>query len=303
MEPNQGSLRYGLHIDEKANQLSKNTSYFDSDITFVICDNAANTHICNDKCMFISISDSYVGNTVVTIGGKNSVPSGIGIVKWKWKDDSGNSQEFHIPGVLYCPSSPVNVLSVTEFDSFLGDDHGTGIYTKRSHSHFYWSKNTFSWTFPHSSSNLPELPINEGTSSFSWWTNAFLRKVDDSICHHCYCTSKQLEELFDKRKANKPQPIHLDPIIYSNENMIYKNSGKNSMVKVIFSDTNHQGVLKYLIRFPDGGQKRVPREFLSRPFIPDITDLPTTTLKYRSMADLLRQRNSKDCKSNPAFSA
>ena len=86
------------NIDEKMSQLSKNTIYFDS--------------------------------------GKSSTPLGIGRIKWKWKDDSRRVHKFLISNVLYFPSSPVNILSIMEFTSFLNDDHGTGIDTKCLHSCF-----------------------------------------------------------------------------------------------------------------------------------------------------------------------
>ena len=52
------------------------------DTIFAICDNAANTHIYNDKRMFTNLSASYSNNTVATIGSKNSTPLDTGTVKW-----------------------------------------------------------------------------------------------------------------------------------------------------------------------------------------------------------------------------
>jgi hypothetical protein len=40
------------NLDEKLNNMTENSVFFDTDKTFVICDNSANTHICNDKSKF-----------------------------------------------------------------------------------------------------------------------------------------------------------------------------------------------------------------------------------------------------------
>jgi hypothetical protein len=68
------------NIDEKVKNLSEKSVYFDTDTSFVICDNSANTHICNTKHMFSELHELETPNTVATIGGKNSRPSGIGTV-------------------------------------------------------------------------------------------------------------------------------------------------------------------------------------------------------------------------------
>jgi hypothetical protein len=196
------------NIDQKMKQISENTMYFDTDTTFIICDNSSNVHICNDKRMFQDLKDVTSPNVVATIGGKNSSPSGVGTVKWTWKDDDGKDHTFIFENVLYFPNSPVNVLSVTSLADFLNDDEGTGIDTKRKYSRFYWDHGKHQRTFHHSDSNLP--PINQGTSSFSWFTRAFARKLNDQIHGHCCCTNKHLEKLADdKDMTTRIQPYFL----------------------------------------------------------------------------------------------
>ena len=55
-------------------------------------------------------------------------------------------------------------MSVTELSKQFNDEEVTGIDTKMNHSHFYWKNNQFSQKIHHSSSNIPELAINEGTN-------------------------------------------------------------------------------------------------------------------------------------------
>ena len=154
-----------FNVDEKVKQCANN-SIFDTDANFVVCDNSANMHICNNRDMFLSFRPISNG-MVATIGGKLNRPSGIGTVKWTWKDDSGVPHTQELKDTLYFPKSPINIMSVTELARQLNDKEGTGIDTKMLHSRFYWDHSKFSRTIHHSGSNLPKLAINEGNVLFS----------------------------------------------------------------------------------------------------------------------------------------
>lgn len=117
------------NLDKKPSKIDQASVYFDSDTNFVICNNSANVHVCNDKRMFMNLWDIKQPQVVATIGGKNSKPTGIGSVKWTWNDDEGASHTY-IMNVLYFPSSPVDILSISEFANQLKDDEGTGIDSK-----------------------------------------------------------------------------------------------------------------------------------------------------------------------------
>ena len=84
---------------------------------------------------------SSTNQGVATIGGKGHQPSGIGTVRWTWRDDIGKLHEFLIEDVLFSPQSPINILSVTCFARQLKDLAGTGIDTKQLQSRFYWDSN------------------------------------------------------------------------------------------------------------------------------------------------------------------
>ena len=102
---------------------------FNTDATFVVCDNSANTHICNNKSMFTEFKEKNKG-IVATIGVKLNRPEGIGTVKWKWKDDNGVMHKELLDQVLYSPQSPIIIMSVTEFSRQLDDEEGTSIDMK-----------------------------------------------------------------------------------------------------------------------------------------------------------------------------
>ena len=148
-----------LNIDERSAHAGSG-SHFDTDSSEILVDNSANVHICNDKKMCVGKLRSCSNAHVCTIGGKNNSPSGLGTVKWTWKNDDGEAHTFEVTNVLYFTESSINILGVTAFANQFDDDTGTGCDTKRYTSRFYWSGNKFSRTIVHPASNLPELSVN-----------------------------------------------------------------------------------------------------------------------------------------------
>ena len=140
-----------LNIDQRTNERS--TFSFDLDSSSVVVDNSANVHDFNKREPFVGKLILVRGHKVATIGWRGHAPSGVGTVKWSWKDDDGTTHEYLIPNVLYFPQFPVNILSVTEFAKQLDNEQGTGIDTKHLRSRFYWNKNKYSLTICHPESN------------------------------------------------------------------------------------------------------------------------------------------------------
>ena len=107
------------------------------------------------------------------------------MVKWTWKDDGGAVHTEQLKNKLYFPKYPINIMSVTELAKQFNDEEGPIIDTKMNHSLFYWKNNKISRKIHHSSSNIPELAINEGNTLFTWFTAKFSRKIDDNINATC----------------------------------------------------------------------------------------------------------------------
>ena len=110
------ALTSAYNVDDKVKQ-SNGTSIFDTKARFVVCDNSANTHICNYRDMFITFNATIAG-LVATIGGKLNQPVGIGTVKWTWKDDGGAVHTEQLKNTLYFPKSSINIMSVTELTKY-----------------------------------------------------------------------------------------------------------------------------------------------------------------------------------------
>ena len=97
---------------------------------------------------------------------------------------------------------------------------GTGIDTKASSSRFYWDNDKFSHTFDHSTSNLPELPINPGTGAFAWFIRKFKRQCNETIDDFCCLTCDHVHSLSDQAEKGQ-QSEFLESIIYPEEKMIF----------------------------------------------------------------------------------
>ena len=216
---------------------------FDTDASNIICNNSVNVHICNDKSMFVGPICPTDKHYVATIGGTKNAATGMGTVCWRWKDDAGRQHTTNVNDVLLFPQSPVNILSITAFAAQFNDDERTGIDTKRSKSRFYWKHNQFQRTIYHPTSNLPELPINEGFTLAS----LFSKMVGTKVClakQHCHCHNVHLipddnEPHLDNRGPAPPLELS-DEMFHVGETLLYLNAGQTAYVQVekIYLDDN-----------------------------------------------------------------
>ena len=90
------------------------------------------------------------------------------------------------------------------------------------------------------------MPVNEGASSFAWFTTVCAKKVNDNIQCTCCLTNKHLDKISDKDKTSLVESF-LDSVIHENDMMLYKNQGNNAMIRVHSCELNQNGVLEYLI--------------------------------------------------------
>ena len=90
-----------LNIDDRVNNLERDLATWDTDSSSMVCDNSANVHICNNRSMFVGDLSSVSNHKVATIGGKGHQPSGIGTVRWSWRDDKGKLHEYDVENVLF----------------------------------------------------------------------------------------------------------------------------------------------------------------------------------------------------------
>ncbi len=179
-----------------------------------------------------------------------------------------------IEDVLYFPSSPVNILSITALATQLQDDDGTGIDTKRTSSRLYWDNGKYERTIIHPKSNLPELPINEGFS-FSSLYSTTVGRVFSTTKHHCHCHASQL---IPDTSEQRPNPLLelSDDMFHVGETLLYTNAGHTVYARVEKIFLGDNATLRFLLRTKDDDLIEATKESLRAPDAPDIGWIPAT---------------------------
>ena len=80
-------------------------------------------------------------------------------------------------------------------------------------------------------------------------------------------------------------------MIYNGENLIYNNQGHNTVIKIIDSGLNTNGMLEYTIEFATVAREKIPQEYLSRPENPYVVSLATTLTKVQDAAKQLSDQD------------
>ena len=117
--------------------------------------------------MFTDNIVPIITNGLVTIGGNDILPKGIGTVSWYWTDYEGKIHTKKLNNIIYSPYSPVNILSATALDESIKDDEETWVPTKRKYYIFTWEIDNYKKTIAHSEFCLPELEIKSGFIKYS----------------------------------------------------------------------------------------------------------------------------------------
>ena len=95
-----------------------------------VIDNCATATVLNNLSLFDGPLEKVSNVGIVTVGGDDHHPTHKGTAKISWKDDNNLIHEIIIRNALYFPSSPVNVVSVSQLslqfrDSVSTCDRGT----------------------------------------------------------------------------------------------------------------------------------------------------------------------------------
>ncbi|KAL7542834.1 hypothetical protein ACHAWF_007261 [Thalassiosira exigua] len=238
--------------------------------------------------MFVGDLERVSTHKVATIGGKGHPASGIGTVKWRWRDDTGQEYQYLIENVLFFPQSPINILSITSFAQQLKDTKGTGILTLQRSSKFFWDHGKFSRTIRHPSSNLPELSINEGFSLATFFRGFVSKAINPSISPQFSCNLTKLEPCEDDDSgcchhacATSRQSLSTE-LFEVGETLFYSKNGYNTLVKVIALELDDYLVLRFRVAQVNGDEFVTTREHLRSPSNPDIGWIPSTVPEYKA---------------------
>ena len=119
-------------------------SFFDTDSSFWVCDNAATGHICRDKSLF---SGDHVPS-IHKVSTENGIdlPTLIRTVILRLRDNAGIMHEFRLTHVNYMPNSSVNLLSLQRLAEHYSNSDGTldqdstGINSSYDSHTLYWNR-------------------------------------------------------------------------------------------------------------------------------------------------------------------
>jgi hypothetical protein len=154
---------------------------WDTDGVFFCVDNCATCIICNDKSMFVR--DLTPSNSEVLTSNGQNVPAQEGTLRISITDDQGVPHQYDIPGILYDPESPFNLLGVPFLSQYCKDhkEMGTKITSGCYQSHFVWDHEKHERHFPHGIDCLPTLQVNEGQSYFKAFCSRVSTFYNDNV--------------------------------------------------------------------------------------------------------------------------
>ncbi len=256
-----------------------NSVSFDSDGLTIVLDNSATCHICNNKSLFISpITPIPTSNDIgVDTAGGTVRPIGIGNIRIKWTDDDGLAHQEVIDDVLYFPKSPVNIIGVTKLGMQRNDPEGTHILTKSQYSVFTWNFGAYTRTIHHHASGLPELPINQGTSTFkSFFTSFYTALPLTKNVRSCLMTEQN--PLSSRKHDSSFLSTSCSPgTIIIGDDITFTESG--STKEGVIDDVVFDEVMTpiYKVKLSDGTLIQTRRDALKLRHEPDIGIIPKTS--------------------------
>jgi hypothetical protein len=253
---------------------------WDTDGLYFCVDNSATCIICNDRSMFIGdLSPSKA--EVLTSNGQN-VPPQEGTLRLVLEDDTGVQHQYDIPGALYDPESPFNLLGVPFFSKYFGDAEtmGTKIESGCHRSNFVWDHGKHERHFTHGIDCLPMLQVNTGQSYFKAFCTRVGRFYNDNIK---FSLRAQRRVQFDIRQPQessaKRRKYYSQDFEYGME-LIYKD-GQGTNSPVVYEGAVDDGLF-HRIRKEDGSTVDVDASHLLMMHQqPDLTNVPSTPLDYQ----------------------
>ena len=147
----------------------KTFSWYTDGIPFVV-DNSAAAIISNERRIF----HGRLTPTIVTIETADRVSTKtqlVGIFRLIITDNSNIHHTYDVPGCVFDPATPINILGVPELGTFFDDNanvsspynkDGTTIKLGATRSHFIWDHGRNERQFMHDSSLMPELHLYVG---------------------------------------------------------------------------------------------------------------------------------------------
>jgi hypothetical protein len=179
-----GFTTFAYSTSAETNDCEQLTS-FDTDSSFLVCNNLGTGHICNNKTLFAG----DLVPSIFEIGSATGMltPTLMDTVILWLTDNKGEKHLFVLNDVNYLPNSPVNLLSLGRlaevYPDYAGnpDRNGTGICSGFDTRTVFWDREKFKKTFQTTSSGLPECLFNSGYSRLDMFSTTISNFYNDTI--------------------------------------------------------------------------------------------------------------------------
>ena len=217
-----------LHIKLYATDTDPNERTFSWDtdgIPFVV-DNSATAIISNERRLFNGhLTPNRV--TLETAEGVSTRTQLVGIFRLVLTDNENKHHTYDVPGCVFDPATPLNILGVPALGTFFGDnadasnpydEDGTTIKSGATRSHFVWDNGRHERHFMHGSSRMPELLLYVGHGYFNAFCTRIHKLLSDKV-HYAFSSAYSI----DPSAANtEPHVIPAMPGDMEGEDTLYQ---------------------------------------------------------------------------------
>jgi hypothetical protein len=291
---------YGTFAFSSTAHLAFEFESWDSDSIPVVVDNSANTHIWTRLDDFVPGTVVYFDDNadvgVLTIDDSTSRPVAQGLVIIQVTDNLSDVCELRLEKALYFPTSPVNILGVTQLAAQFNDPVGTWIQTRWKDSTLTWDHSQHTIDFDHPPGNLPVLHVNVGFKNHAAFCATF---ATDTIFHPSALRSSRtaLSEDLHNSVLMVDDPARLDPaekerfaeimvdsdVFKVGDTVQLIGNGMHEKVEILSVDVATDTMVPYYkVSLPDGHSNLVTKDFLAPLDDQDLGVLPITTEQVKA---------------------
>ena len=186
---------------------------WDTDGIPFIIDNSTTAIISNERKLFTGpLVPTKV--TLETSKGVSTKTKLVGPIRLVLTYDSNQNHAYIVPGCVYNPDTPLNILGVPALGSFFGDSadaieviaaDGTNIKSGATKSNLVWDDGKHERHFLHGSSQMPELFLYASNGSF----NAFCTRVHKMLSDKVHYAFSSAYSIHPTTTAQEPSNPHL----------------------------------------------------------------------------------------------
>ena len=153
--------------------------------------------------------------TLETAEGVSTETKLVGPIRLFLTDSSNQDHVYIVPGCVYDPYTPLNILVVPALGSFFGDSadasntlaaDGTNINSGATKSHFVWDYGKHKRHFLHGSSQMPELFLYVGNVYFNAFCTRVHKMLSDKV-HYTFLSAYSIQPTPTAQELSNPHLI------------------------------------------------------------------------------------------------